>query len=35
MSFVGKSIAIHDGKEIGRQREGASGKALACGVIED
>jgi Cu-Zn family superoxide dismutase len=33
MSFLGKAIVIHQGRDVGSQPSGGAGKALACGVI--
>jgi Cu-Zn family superoxide dismutase len=33
MSFLGKAIVIHQGRDVGTQPSGGSGKPLACGVI--
>jgi Cu-Zn family superoxide dismutase len=33
MSFLGKAIVIHQGRDVGAQPSGGTGKPLACGVI--
>ncbi len=33
MSFLGKAIVIHQGRDVGSQPSGGTGKPMACGVI--
>lgn len=35
MSFLGRAVVIHMGKDVGVQPSGGAGKPMACAVIED